>query len=511
MCGAYATYTNLSAMHSPPLPGPNRRQHPRTTLHSFVYLNLGETYYGSVLNISEGGLRFRTVRPIAERGSFTFSIFEGSHRVDAIGELVWTDATQKTGGLRFTGLPKAGSRELIDNWIRPPKTPGTLTKILPRLASSGALARENSAQPQSEITRTPWFRVPSRLPQLRLPLPSRGFSSGLITGFLVSGLLACVLWFNHYRRQFGELLVRWGQDFMGQTQANPGPIPPVLPRPSETAAPAQPSGNKHSLKAESTKPKLRSQTLSLERGEQTGIEAIIVKGGVRSSHVSSVSPPPKAPLAPAVMAVPPLLPPFRTSIPSSGINAGIAPVDRATLRTETSEQRNAASISERYLEVGKFKDRQQAVDTLAQLTRWGFPATTVQKGGLWTSAYHVLVGPYSSAQQFKAARKGLAQRGLQPKAFEKGSRSLTLLSNLMLNGAELPSGEYTISWESYVSEASVKFVRNHSVVTTAEGKWVKRGTTYNSDAYVYRRSSDDSKDLIQILFRDMSRSLDFSQ
>jgi hypothetical protein len=86
-----------------------------------------------------------------------------------------------------------------------------------------------------------------------------------------------------------------------------------------------------------------------------------------------------------------------------------------------------------------------------------------------------------------------------------------MLSNLMLNGAQLPSGDYTITWESYVDEVSVRFVRNHSVVTTAEGKWVKRSATYNSDAYVYRKSGDDSKNLVQILFRDMAKALDFRE
>jgi SPOR domain len=327
-----------------------------------------------------------------------------------------------------------------------------------------------------------------------------------------SGVVAVAILLNQYRIQFGGLLVRWGQHLMGQTYNNAL----TLPRPSRTELIPPGNTNRHHLRTETSEPKLQNQKLTSAGEGQLGTGPIVVRRGPRSGHLSPALPTPNALLAPSLTAVPLFLQRSPTSIPSSETNAtdANAPLERPAnriLQTETSERRSASSISEMYLEVGKFKDQQQAVDTVGQLGRWGFPATTVEKGGIWTSAYHVLVGPYSSAQQFKAARKGLTQHGLQPKAFEKGSRSLTILSNLILNGAQLPSGDYTISWESYVDEVSVRFVRNHSVVTTAEGKWVKRSATYNSDAYVYRKSGDDSKDLVQILFRDMSKALDFRE
>jgi hypothetical protein len=174
-----------------------------------------------------------------------------------------------------------------------------------------------------------------------------------------------------------------------------------------------------------------------------------------------------------------------------------------------SQTPNTIAISEMYCDVGSFKDPAQASDTINKLSLMGFPATTVQKGRLWKNAYHVLVGPYDSAQQFKSARKSLMLRGFQPKPFEKGSRSITLLSSLTLNGAQVPGGEYIISWESYVSEAAVNFVRNHSVVTTAEGHWIKRGRRYDSDAYVYQPNRDGSKTLLEIWFQGMSKALVF--
>src|SRR5271157_5630799 len=99
--------------------GRERRQAARTTINSVVYINFDSNNGGIVLNVSEGGLCFHSVAPVQRNGKIRFWFSEQKQRIEADGELVWTDETQKTGGLRFTALPAEG-REQIRNWISQP-------------------------------------------------------------------------------------------------------------------------------------------------------------------------------------------------------------------------------------------------------------------------------------------------------------------------------------------------------------------------------------------------------
>jgi hypothetical protein len=101
--------------------------------------------------------------------------------------------------------------------------------------------------------------------------------------------------------------------------------------------------------------------------------------------------------------------------------------------------------------------------------------------------------------------------GFKPRPFEKGWRTFTLISSVTLNGAPTPQGEYTISWESYIGNASVKFTHNSNVVASADGKWVKRDAKYPRDAYVYRRNPDGSRTLLEIHFEGMRQALVFGK
>jgi hypothetical protein len=164
-----------------------------------------------------------------------------------------------------------------------------------------------------------------------------------------------------------------------------------------------------------------------------------------------------------------------------------------------------------YFEVGKFKDELQAHDTTDKLAQLGFPATAVQKGHLWRNSYHVLVGPYGDEDVAKVTHENLVSRGFKARPFERGSRGFSFRSGLTLNGAQTPVGDYTISWESYVSDASVKFLHDNYVVATADGRWVKRGVKYDRDAYVYRRNGDGSRTLLEIHFGGMRQALVFGK
>jgi hypothetical protein len=181
------------------------------------------------------------------------------------------------------------------------------------------------------------------------------------------------------------------------------------------------------------------------------------------------------------------------------------------VHSEGSDAANADLTRELYFEVGKFKNPLQAQDETDKLAQLGLPVTAVQKGFLWTNSYHVLVGPYGDEGRAQATQETLVSSGFKPRPFEKGSRNFTLLSSLTLNGSQTPQGDYTITWESYIGDASVKLVHNSSVVASADGRWVKHEAKYPRDAYVYRRNADGSRTLLEIHFGGMRQALVFGK
>ena len=79
----------------------------------------------------------------------------------------------------------------------------------------------------------------------------------------------------------------------------------------------------------------------------------------------------------------------------------------------------------------------------------------------------------------------------------------------MIRNEKLPTGDFTISWESYVADAKVKFAQAHEVVATADGKWLKKPQKYSRDEYVFGRQADGSHPLLEIHFAGLDRALVF--
>ncbi len=93
-----------------------RRVCTRKTPKHLGYLSLPFNNGGIVLDVSEGGLGFRSIAPVIADGPihFRFAIDSGK-RIKAVGELAWKDKTGKIGGLRFTQLSDE-IREQIRVW-----------------------------------------------------------------------------------------------------------------------------------------------------------------------------------------------------------------------------------------------------------------------------------------------------------------------------------------------------------------------------------------------------------
>jgi hypothetical protein len=91
----------------------DRRQQPRKIPQALAFIQVEKDEGGRVVNISESGLCFEvfsTIR-VTEAVHFWFT-FNLSDRIEALGRLVWIDATKKIGGLTFTKLSQSANKQL---------------------------------------------------------------------------------------------------------------------------------------------------------------------------------------------------------------------------------------------------------------------------------------------------------------------------------------------------------------------------------------------------------------
>jgi PilZ domain len=95
----------------------NRRRHLRNMPDSFTFIQIERDEIGKVLNVSEGGLSFCSFAPVPRNLPLYFWLsFNLKDRIEAMGEVTWTDATRKIGGLRFTHLTPNGQQQ-IQKWL----------------------------------------------------------------------------------------------------------------------------------------------------------------------------------------------------------------------------------------------------------------------------------------------------------------------------------------------------------------------------------------------------------
>jgi hypothetical protein len=513
-----------------------RRQTPRTTIAGHAYVNIEPNNGGMVLNVSDGGLCFHSFDPVQRNGKVRFWFAGNNRRIEADAALAWTDETHK-GGLRFTALP-AEAREQIRKWMIESATP------LP--AGEGSGVDGLTPRPFRNLSDKVMAGAPPFVPApLRavpanpgVPAQASGFSRGLFTGIMISALVAGAFLFQNYRREFGESLIHLGERFA----AKPAAQAVVLPAPTSATQPSatpDPPASQVTLPAAVSLPAPASSKAMppadkpVRPREKSDPEPEVIT----RTFVNPVKPPQPKPLpaSPAATAASNIdtsaaKAPANTSAPAisssstpaapSGFNlaaekSSTAPrLDAAKppeVQTESAVTGNEASTSELYFDVGKFKNQSQAHFEIDKLSQLGFPATAVQKGFLWANSYHILVGPYSDEERAKATRQSLMSSGFKPRPFERGSRAFSLSSEVKVNGTRTPAGDYIISWESSLDDASVKLLHNDYPVATANGRWVKHDAKFPRDAYVYRRNADGSRTLLELRFGGTRQSLVFGK
>ena len=91
-----------------------RRRFVRKRTDQLLYAELGPDNGSILLNLCEEGCSFQSIAPVRdEQVHFSVSVGDG-RKLEGEGQIVWSDAAKKTGGLlflnSFAGVAGAGSR-----------------------------------------------------------------------------------------------------------------------------------------------------------------------------------------------------------------------------------------------------------------------------------------------------------------------------------------------------------------------------------------------------------------
>src|SRR5271154_4020352 len=106
----------FTASMSPP-PATERRRSRRRKPSQLVYLEFGKENGGMVKDVSEGGMRFYLINPVAVGQSLHFTVnLDAKRRVEGHALMVWTEAGGKSGGMSFSEL-SVESRETLRAWL----------------------------------------------------------------------------------------------------------------------------------------------------------------------------------------------------------------------------------------------------------------------------------------------------------------------------------------------------------------------------------------------------------
>lgn len=479
---------------------------------------------GIVLNVSGKGLCFHSIFAVEKNGPLRFSLVEQNRRIAACGELAWTDKLQKVGGVRFTTLtPEA--REQLHNWISQPAAPleehksailgSAPLKPFPRFGAHWYNVIADSGNSSAFAAA---LKMGARIKM-------SGFARGLGTGLLISALGASVFLLYAHRSDIGESLIRLGERLAAKSEAQKQPAAVRAQTPAGAQNPANlqtpvrvrrsPTPKRPQIPLERPNELLSQPLTSPAKHQQPTLQPAL------PTYVPAQaenSPPPQHSAVPANAdtAAPTPSSPSQTvpslpvaTVTSNKLSALAQPPPPSPVQVSSFSEATALSLPQMYFELGKFKDEMSAHTLSDRVAQLGLRSRVIQKGHLWMNSFYVLVGPYSNQEEATRTEKDLVSHGYKPQPFERGSRSFTFISALTVEGTRLPVGNFTITWESHVTDAKVKFSKDGDVLVTANAQWVNRSRRNQQDEYVYLPISKGSRLLREIRFAGLDRILSF--
>ena len=500
---------------------PERRHFPRTIMEKLAAIEIEPNNGGIVLNVSGKGLCFHSIFAVEKNGPVRFSLVEQNRRIAACGELAWTDKLKKVGGVRFTTLT-AEAREQVQNWISQPAA-ALEEHESATLGSAPLKAFHRFRAHRSEVS----GNSSAFAAALKMSAGTKmsGFARGLGTGLLISALGASVFLLYAHRSDIGESLIHLGERLAAKSEAQKQPAAVRAQTPEGAQSPASlqtpvrvhrsPTPTRPQIPVERPNELLSQPLTSPAKQQQPTLQpalptyvpsqaansAVLQYSAVRANADTAV-PPPSSPSR----AVPSL--PVATVIPNK-LSALAQPPPPSPVQVNNFSEATAVSLPQMYFELGKFKDEMGAHNFSDRVAQLGLRSRVIQKGHLWMNFFYVLVGPYGNQEEATRTEKDLVSRGYNPRPFERGSRSFTFVSALTVKGTRLPVGNFTITWESHVTDAKVNFSKGGDVLATADAQWVNRPRRYHQDEYVFVPMSNGSRLLREIHFAGLDRVLSF--
>ena len=163
-----------------------------------VFCTLGGEESGSVLDLSEDGLRFDSPTPIEEKDLLQLRLsVDPNDAIEATGKLAWIDAAKCTGGLRFLDL-SAPAREQIRAWLSETSTACSETngRASPRKgnkqADDGAATEKLVILEQTHVPSTQLVPIERYREQTRLQ-----FRRGVLVGFGICVVVMIPIFFQY--------------------------------------------------------------------------------------------------------------------------------------------------------------------------------------------------------------------------------------------------------------------------------------------------------------------------
>ena len=512
------------------MPTTDRRHSLRTKLDQIAYIHIEPDNGAIVLNASGDGLGFHSMAPVDPTAPLRFSVQEQNRRVDICGELIWTDELQKIGGVRFDALT-AESRDQILDWIRK-SGPVPAERSTLRSTLGAVLLKALPADGQHRSV----FSLKPALVRWKsgLRLKMSGFTQGLASGFLLSLLAFSVVLFSYaHRREVGESLVRLGERL--GAKGDPGvplriapssPVPEnsagglrqVVPGVAKSASAATPSN--HPIALADEKRPVANPLPAGKPGPAQPDQPASPKPDLQNNQT------PETNLAGAKNSGPSPTQPFEAGATTPGANTTMPPVaagqpsilkanQPAKLRSGEAvmpvtvgvSPANARANLQMFFEIGRFKKDWMARDFSNNVAQLGIRTSVVQRGHLWLSSYQVLAGPYQNEAAEKQLKDELLSHGYDPRPYERGSRDFSFSSRVSVRGSQLPTGDFSIAWETYVTDTKVKLMQGRSLVASVDGKWVHRDAKFSNNEYVFQNRRDGSRPLVELHFAGMNRAL----
>jgi hypothetical protein len=123
-----------------------RRNSPRRKPLRLAYVQFGRENGGMVKDVSEGGMRFHLMNPVAVGQELHFAVaIDAGRRIEGQARMVWTDATGKSGGFSFTEL-SAPSRDNLRAWLAEMDSPQSIVEPDAALTSAPVKVGERSPE-----------------------------------------------------------------------------------------------------------------------------------------------------------------------------------------------------------------------------------------------------------------------------------------------------------------------------------------------------------------------------